>query len=358
MAMAPAALPASPKKYQPVATDDIVTPPTVSSSWYLHVYFWFLGLLNNASYVIMIACAKNISEGGTAMVFLANEGPSLLVKLSAPYWFDHVSYQRRMLLATLAMISSFSLVAFNSSESYSGKFTLAWSLLGVALGSFQGGLGEASLLALAGKCDGETTSTSSKAQCLSCFSSGTGMAGVFGFFWKWLWTDFLGFSVSKMLWLAMILPAGYWATFRRVMVEEANHSPVATTNSCTDEDVSIPEYQALTLDPMAITSSSEETQLAIPVPEMSGYQRLCLVLQLWPYIVPLFTCMRLSTPCSLGLGPRLDFLSTTLHLGIDSTNLATGCTKQESSFREAVEQSGLHLSGSCGSCLACNPSML
>jgi battenin len=295
--MAPAALPASPETYQRVATEadiagdenDILTPPTVSSSRYLHACFWFLGLLNNASYVIMIACAKNISEGGTAMVFLANVGPSLLVKLSAPYWFDHVSYQRRMLFGTLAMISSFSLVASNSSESYSGKFTLAWSLLGVALGSVQTGLGEASLLALAGKCDGKTTSTSSKAQCLTCFSSGTGMAGVFGFFWKWLWTDFLGFSVSTMLWLAMVLPAGYWATFRRVMVEEANLSPVSTTNSSTDEDVSIPEYQELTLDPMAVASSSEETQLAIPVPKMSGYQRFCRVLQLWPYIVPLFT---------------------------------------------------------------------
>jgi hypothetical protein len=186
-----------------------------------------------------------------------------------------------MLFATLAMISSFSIVASNSSESYSEKFTLAWSLLGVALGSVQSGLGEASLLALAGKCDGETTSsTSSKAQCLTSFSSGTGMAGVFGFFWKWLWTDFLGFSVSTMLWLAMVLPAGYWATFRRVMEEEANLSHVSTTNSSTDEAVSIPEFQALTLDQMAPASSSEETQLAIPIPKMSVYQRFCLVLQL------------------------------------------------------------------------------
>ena len=29
--------------------------------------FWILGLLNNSSYVIIIACAKNISEGGTAI---------------------------------------------------------------------------------------------------------------------------------------------------------------------------------------------------------------------------------------------------------------------------------------------------
>lgn len=223
------------------------------------------------------------------MVFLANVGPSLLVKVSAPYWFDHVSYQSRILLATLAMATSFALVATNSSETHHWKFALAWSLFGVALGSLQSGLGEASLLALAGKCDGELASTDSKGQCLTCFSSGTGMAGVFGFFWKWIWSDFLGFSVSTMLWLAMVLPVAYWVTFRHVIIEETTNSPVTTRSASTDGQATIPESQALTIDTVSEEESLIEAQLAIPIPEMSGYQRFCLVLELWPYIVPLFT---------------------------------------------------------------------
>eukprot|EP00980_Cylindrotheca_fusiformis_P021207 scaffold8150_cov118-Cylindrotheca_fusiformis.AAC.16 len=296
MTETPAAISASSKNYQPLATETEVlcenTPTTDASPWHLLVCFWLLGLLNNSSYVIMIACAKNISEGGIGMVFLANVGPSLLVKLTAPYWFDHVSYQRRMMLATLAMVSSFSFVATNSSERRHGKFTLAWSLLGVALGSLQSGLGEASLLALAGKCDGES-SGDSKGQCLTCFSSGTGMAGVFGFFWKWLWTDLLGFQVSTMLWLAMVLPAGYWTTFRHVMVVEAKISPVTTYSTVVVEETAQQESQvpsiALSLDMAVDTAPPNEPEPDLPVSELSGYKRFCLVLQLWPYIVPLFT---------------------------------------------------------------------
>ena len=44
--------------------------------------FWLLDLLNNALWVIMLACATNISSGGVALVFLANQLPGLLAKAS------------------------------------------------------------------------------------------------------------------------------------------------------------------------------------------------------------------------------------------------------------------------------------
>ena len=37
-----------------------------------------------------------------------------------------------------------------------------------------------------------STKSNNKGTCLTCFASGTGLAGVFGFFWKWLWNDWLG----------------------------------------------------------------------------------------------------------------------------------------------------------------------
>ena len=58
--------------------------------------FWLLGLINNASFVIMIAGAKNISEGGTAVVFIALGVPDLVMKITAPYWFHYISYSMRV----------------------------------------------------------------------------------------------------------------------------------------------------------------------------------------------------------------------------------------------------------------------
>lgn len=48
--------------------------------------FWLLGLLNNSGYVIMMAVAKEIAPGAVGVVFLADIAPTMMVKLSAPYW--------------------------------------------------------------------------------------------------------------------------------------------------------------------------------------------------------------------------------------------------------------------------------
>lgn len=50
------------------------------------VAFWLLGLLNNISYVILLAGAAEISAGGVGLVFLADIAPTFIVKLTAPYW--------------------------------------------------------------------------------------------------------------------------------------------------------------------------------------------------------------------------------------------------------------------------------
>lgn len=48
--------------------------------------FWMLGLINNANYVIMMAVAKEIAPGAVGVVFLADVAPTMLIKISAPYW--------------------------------------------------------------------------------------------------------------------------------------------------------------------------------------------------------------------------------------------------------------------------------
>lgn len=268
--------------------------PENKGGWKLLTCFWMLGLFNNASYVIMLACAKSISEGGTALVFLANVLPSFLIKASSPYWFDKVAYDTRLWLATIFMMTSFVLVATGSRHSSPNL-----ELLGVAIGSFQGGLGEASLLALAGKSD---SGHGAAGKCLTCFSSGTGMAGVFGFFWKWFWNDFFQLSLSATLWLANVLGVAYWMTFQYC---NAHPGTLPRTNDATnsteveDEDddyeqVLSParETQALTNLSVAtekiIEGDEEEAVGIIPISEMTSGQRLQLVLSLWLYMIPLF----------------------------------------------------------------------
>ena len=197
--------------------------------------FWAMGLLNNSSFVIMIASAKAISEGGTALVFLCSVLPGLCVKLSAPFWFDRVSYRRRLLAASVLMAACFSTVAAFSGEESANMYM---ELLGVALCSVQGSMGEASLLALAGKYDNKAqdeaavanatrTGTSTgrgddgsidiskpkKGKCITAFSSGTGLAGVFGFAYKFLFNQFLGLTLRKTLLLANALAFFYWACY-------------------------------------------------------------------------------------------------------------------------------------------------
>lgn len=284
----------------------------------LYASFWTLGVLNNASYVIMLAAAKSISEGGTALVFLANVLPALCVKGTAPYWFDRVGYYRRLQWATVSMMLCFGLVASCSKS-------LPWQLVGVAVASLQGGLGEASVLALAGKVDGLAAfnnNNQSKGRCLTSFSSGTGFAGVFGFFWKWFWNDWLGFTLSTTLWLAMVLAVGYWNTFRFVrrqqeVLEQQTRRYQADTepSSLGNNDVVTSYHDERPIrhggnlpsefnddtnsDPLSLEDEFDSDGSSDPsmipndpgkeIAEWTGRQRFGLVLSLWPYTVPLFT---------------------------------------------------------------------
>eukprot|EP00601_Ochromonadales_sp_CCMP2298_P015147 CAMPEP_0173224564 /NCGR_PEP_ID=MMETSP1142-20121109/4417_1 /TAXON_ID=483371 /ORGANISM="non described non described, Strain CCMP2298" /LENGTH=205 /DNA_ID=CAMNT_0014152861 /DNA_START=139 /DNA_END=754 /DNA_ORIENTATION=- len=200
--------------------------------WNDFVGFWLAGLFNNSSYVIMLAGAKHISPDMVGLVgrrptlhtvpqphqypptytntnpnpntninpnpntntlpshlppptshlppptshlphlqvYVANEVPSLLVKLTGPYWFHLIPYPTRMALASLLMALSFVAVAGG------GQMHWQWAqLLGVALGSVQSGFGEASFLALTAFYDSRST--------LTAWSSGTGFAGIFGYAW-------------------------------------------------------------------------------------------------------------------------------------------------------------------------------
>ncbi len=313
--------------------------------------FWLIGLLNNVPYVVMIAGAKNISEGGTALVFIANALPSLLVKISSPYWFDRVCYRSRIKYGSILMASSFCFVAWFGKISEGGdqnqnggdlNMNVIMQLFGVALGSAQGGLGEATLLALSGKADSviqnemsnddelyrvvdesnefgsdiETPEEDKKSMCIAAFSSGTGFAGIAGFLFVFICTRVFGLSLPGTLTLALIFPILYWHVYEKYlagyMIVEVLEETSSPQSEISNELVALSSTDSTkkgsenTLGPgddfqdnppnidcdVATSEDSAVTEKEIGdnliISKMSAIQRFCLVLSLWPYMVPLF----------------------------------------------------------------------
>jgi len=235
----------------------------------LSAIFVTIGLLNNLSYVIMLASAKSISEGGTAIVYIANILPALLIKLSAPYWFDKVTQHTRVFVSAVTMAIAYVVTAVASSPPVSSPadHRLQLQLIGVALVSLQCGLGEASLLAAAGAWDlklqelsqgehnynsdedhGESNigtgsnvtineegdgiynnnnnnkSEKTKGHCITAFSSGTGLAGPVGYFYVIALHQWLHWSLQSLAWLSAFLLAGSYAlTYRQLLLLHRQH---------------------------------------------------------------------------------------------------------------------------------------
>ena len=156
--------------------------------------FWTLGICNNTPYVILLACANEISAGGVGEVYLAAIAPALVCKLTAPYWFRAVPYAARALACAALSASSFVVVALSSRH--------APQLAGVGLSSLASGLGEASTLALAGAYPGHRG-------LLTAWSSGTGFAGVAGYTWVALLHTLGHLSLRGTLLLGTALPAAW-----------------------------------------------------------------------------------------------------------------------------------------------------
>jgi battenin len=129
----------------------IDSPPSSAAASKALRSFWLLGLLNNAPWVLMLAVATDIAAGGVALVFLANQLPGLLVKVTAPYWFHRASYRRRLRLASASTACACFLVgcggwvrAATPDAAGRGGVGLALELLGVSFISFSCNLGEVS----------------------------------------------------------------------------------------------------------------------------------------------------------------------------------------------------------------------
>ncbi|CAI2353307.1 unnamed protein product [Caenorhabditis sp. 36 PRJEB53466] len=153
------------------------------------VAFFLLGLCNNYGYVIMLSAAEDIlsqqhgknktttvdaclpsitvreCKPPTAEVLLSDNLPSLIVKLTFPFFMDRFPFGLRVAVVCLLQATSYFVVAFSVS--------IPMSLAGVVFVSLGGGLGEITFLGL---------SAHYQRIAIAGWSSGTGMAGLLGSF--------------------------------------------------------------------------------------------------------------------------------------------------------------------------------
>jgi battenin len=216
---------------------------SVSESWRNILAFWIMGLLNNSIYVIMNAGAKYISSGGVGLVYTANIAPVFLVKATLPYWYHLVSYRIRIILVAAVNIACLLLVGLSDDHA------LAVKLLGVAVGAFASGLGEATFLGLASQYNAK--------QCITAWASGTGFAGVFGYAWNQLWVQGVGLSFNNCALTGLVLPILWLLTY------------------------------FFLLGPSSNTPSHEDSEISDDLNLTFGQKFTFIITHLWKYMLPL-----------------------------------------------------------------------
>ena len=162
------------------------------------VAFFFLGLLNNLTYVVNNAGAGDILPDSIAVIYIINTLPELALKATAPFWWHCATYKTKVRITGCCFSINLVLVS-------AGLGFPVWAqLLGVALSDLGGGLGEASVLALSQFYDRPGVM-------LSAWSSGTGAAGVVGYLLSMFVLPLL--PVAGRLVLATCIVCGYWTAF-------------------------------------------------------------------------------------------------------------------------------------------------
>lgn len=239
------------------------------------VGFWIIGLCNNFSYVVMLSAAfdilqeqrgdkMNTNEGkgfvchmmSTGVVLLADVLPTLIIKLTAPFYMQAISYHIRVALIVLFCYASLLTVAFSPS--------VPVSLLGVVFASISSGAGEITFLSI---------TTYFKTATIAAWSSGTGMAGVAGAL-SYAGLMQAGLSGQSTLLILLIVPTVFAISFWWILEfpEELNFS----RKCCKRENISFE------LSELKHTATQDTTY------SMSFKEKIILIKPLVMYMLPLF----------------------------------------------------------------------
>ena len=262
--------------------------------------FWLMGFLTNVTYVVNNAGAGDIVPGNYALIYVCGVLPSFLIKLTAPYWFHRVPYRVRVGVAGACAALNFLLVMYGSAP--------AIQLIGVALAAVQGGLSEATCLAM-------TQFYREPKRLIVMWSSGTGFAGPGGYMISLYVLARL--PTQGRLIFGEVIAACYLLTFFFVL--EPPWIDRVRTSTRRNRRPRSPQAS-----PEAPSSSAAEApptrllQESVPATEaMSTRERFRRTLLLWPYLFPLFLVYWSEYAIQAGTWTAIAFDPSKVHLRAD-----------------------------------------
>lgn len=156
---------------------------------------------------------------GTGAILLADVLPSLIVKLTAPFYIHLLSYRLKVCLVTLLSAASFIIVSLG------GSHLISLSIFGIVLASIGAGLGEFTFLSLTAHFDKSQVST---------WSSGTGAAGVAGSL-SYAGLTAVHISPQTTLLIMLVVPCFLFLTYFMLLVKPVTVSHGFSEVAVTEE---------------------------------------------------------------------------------------------------------------------------
>lgn len=170
----------------------------MNSKQRVYAFFWIFGLVNNVLYVVILSAAVDIvgPKVPKTLVLLMDITPSLLIKVTAPFFIKSIPYTMR--IYALIALSCIGMIFV------SGK-SLLLCMIGIAMASVSSGFGEVSFLQL---------SHFFEENALNGWSSGTGGAGIVGSSVYMLLTSIFKLPIRLSLLSFTILPFAFLLYFK------------------------------------------------------------------------------------------------------------------------------------------------
>lgn len=239
--------------------------------------FWGFGLLNNVLYVVILSAAIDLvgNETPKGLVLLADVLPSLVFKVSAPFFFHTVPYKSRIYL--LIALSFFGMQIVANVE------TLQLKILGIVMASLSSGIGEVTFLQLTHYFDNSA---------VHAWSSGTGAAGLVGSFVFMAMTSWLAISTPVTLRLFSLAPSCHALLYWYIL-------PRPETYQSRDD---VYAHHQL---PRSDDRDTSATSFASPLPRRPKLERIRELLL--PFVLPLMTVYFAEYVINQGVSPTLLF---------------------------------------------------
>jgi battenin len=240
-------------------------------------------------------------------VLLADVIPSVLVKLTAPYYIHVVPYNIRIWLFSALSACGMLLVGFSSTDRDAGGITI--KMAGIVLASLSSGGGELSFLGLT-----HYYGSSS----LAAWGSGTGGAGLVGAGAYALLTTTFGLSVRGTLLASALLPLimlfSFFFVLPRGPLKAAKHNSATYASLSDDEEAedhpaSVRSSTSLLAQPPARSISPAYARCST---SQSAWHSLTTKLHrakalVVPYMLPLFLVYVAEYTINQGVAPTLLF---------------------------------------------------